>query len=438
MNRIAPTLAVLAAACLAPAAHAFDLYEAWAAARQYDANFAAQKAERDAGLQKREQGLAGLLPQVGVGASYTRSNDIEPVKTSPSGSYGSHGWQASLSQPLFDVGAWTGYQKGKLASRLADTRFDAATQTLILDVARAYFGVLLSQDTVASVQAAKKAFAKQLEQAKKSFDVGTSTILDTYEAQARFNAASAREIAALSELEVRRNALKTLTGLDAQAIAPLKGKVALAPPTPDKVEPWIERALAQNPAVAAAAQQLALAEQDLTASRGQHLPKLSLSAAYQDRTTNNPNAVLQQVNDSRGSSVGVTLSMPIYAGGGINSRVAESVALREQASETLEATRRKVRENVRAAFLGVANGAALVDANERLLVSAKNQLDATRLGREVGVRTILDLLSAEQAYYEAERTLAESRYNYLTAQLQLALAAGELSETTLRGVNRYF
>ena len=298
--------------------------------------------------------------------------------------------------------------------------------------------MLLSQDTVASVQAAKKAFAKQLEQAKKSFDVGTSTILDTYEAQARFNAASAREIAALSELEVRRNALKTLTGLDAQAIAPLKGKVALAPPTPDKVEPWIERALAQNPAVAAAAQQLALAEQDLTASRGQHLPKLSLSAAYQDRTTNNPNAVLQQVNDSRGSSVGVTLSMPIYAGGGINSRVTESVALREQASETLEATRRKVRENVRAAFLGVANGAALVDANERLLVSAKNQLDATRLGREVGVRTILDLLSAEQAYYEAERTLAESRYNYLTAQLQLALAAGELSETTLRGVNRYF
>ncbi|MXR35391.1 TolC family outer membrane protein [Craterilacuibacter sinensis] len=433
MKTSAPKLAtLLLASSLAMPAQAFDLLEAWYAARQYDSGFAAQKAERNAGLEKRDQGRALLLPQLGLSSSISRSNDIEP---GVSGSYSSHGWGAELKQPLFDVGAWTGYQKGKISSALADTRFTAAEQALILSVARAYFDVLLAQDTLSSTLAAKKSFEKQLAQAKKAFEVGTATILDSYEAQASYNAASAREISAINQLEVKRNALGTLTGLVNEGISPLKGKIALSAPDPDSADAWITRALNNNPAIAISEQQTQLARQNVTAARGNHLPKLALTAGYQDQSTNNPRT---SFTDNRGSSIGLNLTIPLYAGGGINSQVREAVALQEQAGEQLESSKRKVREEVRAAFLGVSNGAALVQANEQLLLSAKNKVDATRLGREVGLRTILDLLQAEQAYYEAERQLSESRYGYLFARLQLAQASGELSEATLRSVNRYF
>ncbi|MCL6261789.1 TolC family outer membrane protein [Craterilacuibacter sp. RT1T] len=433
MNTSAPKLAtLLLAGTLAMPAQAFDLLEAWYAARQYDSGFAAQKAERNAGLEKRDQGRALLLPQLGLSSSVSRSNDIEP---GVSGSYSSHGWGAELKQPLFDVGAWTGYQKGKISSALADTRFSAAEQALILAVSRAYFDVLLAQDTLSSTQAAKKSFEKQLAQAKKAFEVGTATILDSYEAQASYNAASAREISAINQLEVKRNALGTLTGLVNEGISPLKGKIALLAPEPGSADAWIARALNNNPAIAISEQQTQLARQNVTAARGNHLPRLALTAAYQDQSTNNPRT---SFTDNRGSNIGLNLTIPLYAGGGINSQVREAVALQEQAGEQLESSKRKVREDVRAAFLGVSNGAALVKANEQLLLSAKNKVDATRLGREVGLRTILDLLQAEQAYYEAERQLSESRYGYLFARLQLAQASGELSEATLRSVNRYF
>ncbi len=433
MNTSAPKLsALLLAGTLAMPAQAFDLLEAWYAARQYDSGFAAQKAERNAGLEKRDQGRALLLPQLGLSSSVSRSNDIEP---GVSGSYSSHGWGAELKQPLFDVGAWTGYQKGKISSALADTRFSAAEQALILAVSRAYFDVLLAQDTLSSTQAAKKSFEKQLAQAKKAFEVGTATILDSYEAQASYNAASAREISAINQLEVKRNALGTLTGLVNEGISPLKGKIALLAPEPDSADAWIARALSNNPAIAISEQQTQLARQNVTAARGNHLPRLALTAGYQDQSTNNPRT---SFTDNRGSNIGLNLTIPLYAGGGINSQVREAVALQEQAGEQLESSKRKVREDVRAAFLGVSNGAALVKANEQLLLSAKNKVDATRLGREVGLRTILDLLQAEQAYYEAERQLSESRYGYLFARLQLAQASGELSEATLRSVNRYF
>ncbi|MGL6070633.1 TolC family outer membrane protein, partial [Craterilacuibacter sp.] len=291
----------------------------------------------------------------------------------------------------------------------------------------------LAQDTLSSTQAAKKSFEKQLAQAKKAFEVGTATILDSYEAQASYNAASAREISALNQLEVRRNALRTLTGLMAEGVNPLKGKIALTPPEPSSVDTWINRALANNPAITASEQQQQLAQQNVSSARGNHLPKLALTAGYQDQTTTR-----QPFSDTRGSSIGLNLSMPLYAGGGINSQVREAVALQEQASEQLESSKRKVREEVRAAFLGVNNGAALVQANEQLLLSTKNKVDATRLGREVGLRTILDLLQAEQAYFEAERQLSESRYGYLFARLQLAQASGDLSEDSLRSINRYF
>lgn len=426
------TLFTLAALSLSPAAGAFDLVDAWRAAREHDASFSARRHERDAGREQAVQGRAQLLPRVGLSANYQHNRPIEPSGLS---SYNSHGWGVELSQPLFDLPKYAGYQKGQTGTRLAEAQFSAAEQQLIVDVARAYFDVLLASDTLASVRSAKAAFAKQLEQARTAFEVGTATITDTYEAQAGFDAARAREIAAESELTVRREALRRLTGLDPQGVAPVSEKLALAPPAPATLEAWTELAEANSLAIRANREQLELARQDLLEKRGQRLPTLSLSAGYSDNVNDSPSAG-SGARNSRGSAIGVTLSVPLFAGGGLTSQVREAAANELKARDTLEASRRQVREDVRSAYLGVTNGAALVRAQEQLLASSRSKLEATRLGREVGVRTTLDLLQAEQAYAEAVTSLAQSRYNYLLAQLALSQAAGLLDAERLAALNR--
>lgn len=140
--------------------------------------------------------------------------------------------------------------------------------------------------------------------------------------------------------------------------------------------------------------------------------------------------------DTRGGSVGVQVTLPIFSGGLAQSKVREARALEEQARQDLEDARRQVEQATRTAYLGVTSGAAQVTAREQVLASSKSQLDATRLGREVGVRTSVDLLNAERKVYESRRDLAQARYQYLMARLQLAAAVGQLDRKVLEGVNQ--
>ncbi|MDN0082702.1 TolC family outer membrane protein [Crenobacter sp. SG2305] len=429
-KRLTP-LAALLALTLAMPASAVDLVGAWQAARDYDATFGSARKQRDAGQEQEVQGLSQLLPQVGLTGNYSNTNTMSPAGIP---SYETHGYGVQLTQPLFDVGKYTGYRKGKLGTALADTQFSAAEQQLIVSVAQAYFDVLLARDTLDAVRAAKSAFATQLDQAKAAFQVGTATIVDTYEAQAGYDGAAAKEIVAVSDLEVKENAFRKLTGLDPKGIQRVNEPLVLVPPSPATLEAWQNQALASSLDVKAKEQSLELAKQDVTAKKGQHLPTVALTAGYQDNVTTAPIFVASP--SSRASSVGVQLTMPLFTGGGIRSQVREAVAKEEQARDDLEATRRQVSESVRRAYLGVTNGAALVRAQEQLLISAKAKLDSTKLGKEVGVRTNIDLVQAEQAYYEAVQNLASARYAYLNARLQLAQAAGTLEPPVLIDVNR--
>lgn len=424
-------LAGLLALSLALPASAFDLIGAWQAARDYDSGFAASRAALDAGQEKAIQGRAQLLPQVGLSGNYARNRPQAPAGLP---AYDNHSYGVQLTQPLFDIGKYAGYQKGKTATELAKIQFSAAEQKLITDVAKAYFDVLLAQDTLAADRSAKTAFANQLAQAKTAFEIGTATKVDTDEAQAGYDAAVAKEIATLNDLEIKREVLRTLTGLNPDAIQPLAGKLPLTPPSPNTLQPWVEQALTNSQTVKASEQQRELAKHDLLEKRGQHLPVLALNAGWQDAVSKLP-ASFGGTPNTRGSSVGVTVSMPLFAGGGINSQVREAAAKELQAQDELETAKRQTRESVRQAYLGVTNGAALVQAQEQVLTSMKSKLESTRLGKDVGVRSNLDLLQAEQAYADAQRSLAQARYNYLTAKLTLNQAAGLLDGGKLAEVN---
>jgi outer membrane protein len=446
MRRLLPrtaTFAVLLA--LGAAAQAADLLSVYRAAKQYDATFAAARYGYDAGRENAEQGTALLLPKVNLDANYMQQRqESSPSVSRATGAVSnasntvsgySRGWSLSLAQPLYNAQALVGNTQLQEQARLAEVQFRAAEQDLIVRVAQAYFDVLYAQDNIEFVKAQKEAVAQQLAQAKKAFEVGTATITDTHDAQARFDAILAAEIAAQNDLSVKQNAFQQLTGQAAEGLAPLTGRVKPSNPEPSDVNAWIGMAEKSSQQIDAKRGLLAIKSAEIDKYRALRQPTVALVAGYSD--TRNSSGLTGSPFDSisKSSSIGVKLDIPLYTGGNTSSRLRQALAERDQAQQELEATRRSVALTTKQAFLGVQSGAAQIRALEQALVSAQSSLDSTKLGKEVGVRTILDLLNAQQQFYSTRRDLARARYDYQLNKLRLAQAVGQLSEKDLEAVN---
>ena len=433
--------AFLSAALLAGAAGAADLLQVYRLALDNDPQFLAARHLADAGREKEAQGLAGLLPTLGASAN-TQWNDLRRDVNglgSTKADYNSHGYTVTLSQPVFrwqNVVAW---KQGKAQAAQAETQFAQARQDVILRVAQAYFDVLYAEENLRALQAQKKAIAQQLEQAKKNFEVGTATIVDTHEAQSRFDLATAQEIAADSDLEIKRRALEVIVGRDPGALAQLRDKAALERPQPEALAPWV--AAAENDALAVQLQQLAveLAAREVERNRAGHYPTLDAVVTNGNAAQNASLPLIGSNNgfgsELRSTTAALQLNIPLYQGGVVNSRTREAAANREAARQQLEAARRNAAQAARQAWLGVANGTAQVAALKAALVSSQSSLESNKLGYEVGVRIGIDVLNAEQQLYATRRDLARAWYDTLLAQLRLKAAVGTLEEADLARVN---
>jgi outer membrane protein len=302
---------------------------------------------------------------------------------------------------------------------------------------QAYFDVLLAQDNVAFSAAQKKAIAEQLAQAKRNFEVGTATITDTYEAQAKFDLAVAKEIADLADLEIKKRTLQQLIGKAPAALAPLVDKPVLAPPAPADMEQWVSSSAEASPAVVQARLAAEIAKKEVERAQAGHYPTLDLTANYGNSSS--PGSIVPPVGpnlDTRSSAIGLTLNIPIFSGFGTQSRIKQALANREKALQDLENSQRSVAQTVRQNYLNVTNGVLQVKALEAALVSSKSSLDATALGKDVGVRTNVDVLNAQQQLFQAQRDLQQARYNTILSQLRLKSASGRLKEEDLAEVNR--
>jgi len=296
--------------------------------------------------------------------------------------------------------------------------------------------VQAARDTLALVGAQKAAISEQLAQAKRNFEVGTSTIVDTLEAQARYDQSVAKEIADMNDLEVKRRALTILLGKIPDGLTPLRDPLPLAAPTPANIEEWVRVANDSSFTVAVARAGYEIAKQEVDRQRAGHLPTVDLSASYAQSydPRNDIPGVLGPTTNA--GVIGFTLSVPIFAGGLTQSRVREAVALRDKAASDYENVQRTVAQSVRQQFLNVTSGIAQVRALEQALASTQSQLDSTILGRDVGVRTSVDVLNAQQQVFQTRRDLQQARYNYLMNTLRLKAAAGLLAENDVEDVNR--
>ena len=419
---------------------AADLLNIYRSAVDSDPVYSAARASWTAAQEKLPQGRAGLLPQASLSASTQHSDrDLsfrDPALIGSRSQFNSNSASISVDQPIYRQQNFVAYEQGKTQVALADAQLATAGQDLILRVAQAYFDVLLASDNVAFVQAQKTAIGQQLEQAKRNFDVGNATITDTHEAQARFDLVTSQEIAARNDLEVKNRALEQLIGRSAPGLAALGKRFEPLPPTPASMEQWVEQARTVGLSVRIARENLTFFSQDVRRNRGAHHPTLD---AFASVTESGSGSGTQGGAGTETSSkvIGLQLAIPLYQGGIVNSRVREAVANEEKARQDLENALRSAELAARQGYLGVTSGIAQVRALEAALVSSQSSLDSTRLGQEVGVRTQVDVLNAQQQLFSARRDLAQARYNYILSLLRLTAATGQLSETDLQRVNSW-
>lgn len=431
------SLALLAIGFISPAHGASDLLQVYQQALGQDATFQAARAAQVAGQERLPQGRALLLPSVNLSAN-TTYNDIDTQYRNPglfsSGTrkYNTNGYTVTLNQPVYRKQNFAQYEQAKSAVVQTDAQFSTAQQDLIVRVAQAYFDVLLAQYNVTLAAAQKESIAEQLAQAKRSFEVGTATITDTHDAQARYDLVVAQEIAAQNDLEVKQRALEQITGRPMGELVTVQGEVPLVPPNSIGMEGWVEKALAENPDVVAQKAALEIANQQAEFARGGHYPTLDVVATHGDNASGGGTA---GGFDQTSTTVGLQLNIPLFQGGATNSRVREAVANQDKGRQDLEAVSRRVAQQTRQAYLGVTSGIAQVKALQQAVISNQSALDSTKLGLEVGVRTSVDLLNARQLLFTARRDLAQALYGYILSRLRLEAAVGDLNEADVVQTN---
>lgn len=418
----------------APAAQAQNLLELYQSARDYDATYQSSRSLYLANQAKAEQARAGILPSAGLAAGISRTN-FENTNPATDRSFTTQTATLSATQPLYRPANWAGYEQGQQQLLLSRAQLDAAEQDLIVRTSQAYFDVLAAQDTLTFVTAQKTAVSEQLASAKRNFEVGTSTITDSREAQARFDLVTAQEIAADNDLRVKKIALGQLVGkTDAQPKG-LQVPPILPALTPTDVTSWVQKSEDQHPAVRQARAALEVARLETDKAEAGHKPTLDLNASYGIQRNPSGSATTSQNFRTNNATVGLALNLPLFAGFATQNRIRETLSLQDKAQSDLDGATRSVALSTRTAYFGVLSGQGQVKALEAAEASSQSALDANKLGYQVGVRINIDVLNAQSQLFQTKRDLAKARYDVLLGGLKLRQASGTLTADDLLPVN---
>lgn len=421
----------------APWAPAFgqDLLHIWNAAVQRDPVYAAAQASRNADQERIPQARAQLMPWITADTAaevedVRRTSNLSHAQTRRTGL-----WALTLTQPVIDIARWGQLEQSQFIARTGDVSLAQARQDLILRVAQSYFDVLAAQDTLDTILAQKEAVSVQLQAAQQGFNLGATTITDTYEAQSRLDLLNANELQARNALQVARDQLAKIIDEHPRQLAGLARSTALPAPEPNRIDDWAAQASRANLEVARAQLSAQIVEKQIDIARSGHYPTLNL---YAQTGTASDRGIHGQRNGPRSldTAVGLELSIPLYSGGGISSQVREQTSRLQQARYEFEAAKRQAVQSTREHFSGVTSGLAQIQALRAAEQSSQAALEANRTGYEIGVRVNIDVLNAQQQLYETRRALARARYDTLLHSLRLKAASGMLSEADIVAINQ--
>lgn len=427
------------------AAQAENLIDLYQAARGYDAAYLAAKSQFDAAQFKADQARSLQRPSVNLQATVKRSRLESSLPDTPNGAGGTISYDSTSTnsqvavaarQPLFNLGNAAKVSQAEASLTAAEADLKMAEDDLVARLAQGYFDVLAAQDVLATAKDNKKALAEQLASAKRSFEVGNSTITDTREAQARFDLATAQEIAATNDLRVKHIALDQLVGRADVKPNPLRTPVNLESLDPGQIDPWVQNT-GTAPMVRKAEVGLKVAKLEVDGARAGHMPTLdAVAQVARTHISSGNDLVKAQSGAGTAGSIGLEFNMPLYAGNAIQNRVRETLSLQDKAERDLDNARRGVELGTRQAYSGVQSGLAQVKAYEAAESSAKLALEATQLGYRVGVRINKDVLDAQTQLTNTQKDLYKARYDVIIGAIKLRQAAGTLTAADLTELNK--
>jgi outer membrane protein len=407
------------------------LYES---ARGFDATYQSARAQYDASVFSAEQTRAGLLPSVGLGAGATRTRQDSSINSNDR-SFSNQNASINASQPLYRPANVAARAQGERRVEAAVATLQAAEQDLLVRLSQAYFDVLASQDSLAFVRAQKAAVSEQLASAKRNFEVGTTTITDSREAQASFDLVVAQEIAAENDLRIKRLVLDQLVGKTGTEPKPLITPVRLPSLQPADVEAWVQQAQDTHPSIVQSRSALDVARLEVERAEAGHKPTVDLTASYGINRNPSGSTTTGASSRTNTTSVGVNLNWPLFAGFATQNRVRETLSLVQKAESDLQGAQRNVAQATRSAYFNVVSGLGQVQALEAAELSSQSALDANRLGYQVGVRINIDVLNSQSQLFQTKRDLARARYDVLLGGLRLRQANGSLKPTDLQAIN---
>ena len=428
-------LAGLLTALFSVSAPAQNLVTLFDAAKGYDAAYKSAQSLYTANLAKADQAIAALLPTASLSTTANKTTVylLTGALAGQSKSFSSMSANLSAVQPLYRPANLATYRQGLKQAELASAQLKAAEQDLIVRVSQAYFDVLASRDSLAFVQAQKTAVAEQLAAAKRNFEVGTSTITDTREAQARYDLVLAQEIAADNDLRVKKMALDLLVGNSNTEPKSLLLPVQLQAPQPADINTWVMQSAELHPTIAQARVALDIAKFEIEKAQAGHKPTLDLSIGY--APTRYKDGYTSTQVDTNATTMNLSLNVPLFAGFATQNRIKETVALEDKARADVDTAERTVAQATRTAYLGLQSGLGQVNALAAAEASSQSALDANMLGYKVGVRINIDVLNSQSQLYQTKRDLAKARYDVLVGQLKLRQANGSLKADDLQAVN---
>ena len=435
----------LGCALMAQPVAAVDLVGVHDLALRNDPRLRAAEYRREATGENQTQAWANLLPDLSATGSMTRGG----TQTSVGGTVVSdtdtdnESYRIELRQSLYRQANYENLDIARAQISQAEAQYQIAFQDFLLRVAENYFRVLTLADGVIFAEAEEKAFQRQFEQAEQRFEVGLTAVTDVHEARASYDNARARAIVARNSLEDAKEALRELTGQYFEHYDALQEILPLVEPDPLSAERWVDLAMGNSPLVLSAQAGVNVADANMRLQRAGHYPTLDLVASYQD-FTNNEFIIRDFFQEPIGtSSLGVEdtqvqlqLYVPLYQGGAVSSRTRQARFLLDAATEDLDDIQRATVRQTQNAFRAIIAGIQEVQAFGQAVVSAESALQATQAGFEVGTRTIVDVLIAEQRYYQAQRDNSIARHAYIVNHLRLKSAAGLLSSEDLHVVNQ--
>lgn len=437
-KKLSTLIIAIATAITSANAQAEDLLTVYQQALLNDTVVLKAQAQYEIVKEDIDQARAVLLPQINASGSYTdgerESYNLGSTSTTE---FNSLGYGASLNMQLYHHDSWLRLDLAEKSAHQSDLIYQVAKQDLIVRVAQAYFVLLSTKDDLAFAQAEKAAIARQLEQTKQRFSVGLTAITDVHEAQAEYDNAVTEEIRAENAIFSAEEELRVITNTYPRDINILNtDRFSTSTPNPNSADAWQKAAEAKNLDLITAKVGIDISKQNIDVARAGHYPTLDFGASY-NSIDGETDGLLGNINapDLNDYSVGVTLNVPIYSGGAIQSSVRQAQNRFVLASQDLMQTHRAVVRTTRNAYNTVVATISGIKAFEQSVLSAEKALEATEAGFEVGTRTIVDVLNSTRNLYNAKRNLSTTRYAYIQNVLLLKRAGGTITDEDITAIN---